>query len=261
MLRDSAFSSTERAWRGLDRLTRGLETGPGLKVEILDATAQELAAAGSDLRYFGGSGEAPAPDAVVVLHRFSSQGGDMELLANLAAAAASEGSLLVADACPDLVGAQGDRLVADVGEWGASPPDALDAIRSSHGQSVVLVPNRMLMRLVYGKRGTSVEGFQLEEIEGAEPSSAPWGSGAWAVAYALGVCRPSGLDLGRSVEVDRLPVCFLDAPDGLEQIPCAEVSLGDTALEKLAERGFTALRCARGSDTVRVGPLVSLKGR
>lgn len=261
VLQDAAFRGAESAWRGLDRLTRGLETGPGLKVEILDVTREELLVAGDSLRYFGGAGEAPPPNAVVLLHRFGADEEEMALLGSLAAAAASQGAILVADASPELVGAAGDRLGADVGDWEGGVPDALRGIQSAHGNSVVLVPNRMLMRLPYGKRGSSVEGFQLEEIDGTDWASAPWSSGAWAVAYALGVGQPEGVDLRRAVEIDRMPVALVDTGDGLEQIPCAEVTLGDSAIETLVSRGFTALRCARGADSIHVGPLVPLRGR
>ncbi|MEM6572424.1 MAG: type VI secretion system contractile sheath large subunit, partial [Planctomycetota bacterium] len=223
VLRDPSFQRLEDAWTVVDQLTRRLETGAGLEIRLLDVTFDELAAAAEDgnVALGGAASEAPAPDLVLVLHRFGGTARDARILHAIA----------------DGLGANG-LLVADFDRPNSLPEGeasaAWDALRAAHAASIALVVNRVPLRAPYGPRGASVERIAFDELAHGGRAARRLGSGAWTVALLYGRMAlqsggaPERLDA--TLEVDRLPLALVEEHGEVVQLPTAETFLGESDL-------------------------------
>src|SRR5690606_25229529 len=114
------FQSVEATWRALDWLTRRLETGARLRIDVLDVTGAELgggATIESLASRFADGGIVPA--AIVPLFSFSDVEGGLLLLQRLAAMAAQHGAAVIAGAEPQFVGAATAADLAEPRSWSA----------------------------------------------------------------------------------------------------------------------------------------------
>jgi type VI secretion system protein ImpC len=286
ILHDPAFRQAEAAWRGLDLLARRLETGPDLKLFLVDVTRAELAAdlaRADDPRdtglyrllveptvdtpggvpwglWIGDFAVGPETADIAVLHR----------LGQLAARA---GAPLVLEAKPGLVGAADFAASPDPDDWGAAMDgatrDAWEALRGAPeaGRLALAMP-RWLARLPYGRDSDPVEGFDFEEIENAGrlgPAalrrSLLWANPGFLVGLALAAAyREEGWRMrpDRSADVDSLPFYVYKADGESAAVPCAEILLTERGGARLADRGLTPLWSVKNADRVRVGPVRSL---
>ncbi|MDG1048821.1 MAG: type VI secretion system contractile sheath large subunit [Planctomycetota bacterium] len=269
VLRDPAFRAVEAAWLGLQSLVRDLETGSNLKVQLLDASADELRslAGTGQVPPLGEGGEGAAPDLVVFLHRFGATVGEADLLAALLGRICSTGGMLVADGSPRVNGSGEERVDADPDVW-VDRRAAEDQRRwtelalhegAAHG---ALVVNRLAVRMPYGPRGTVIDSFEFDELEAGTRSDCPWGYGALAVAHLYGrlaaELEAAPHDLNARAVLERQPVILVEEAGEVVQIPSVEVELGDRAVTMLRESGLAVLRSERGADHVTVGPVVAL---
>lgn len=271
VLQDPAFRYVEGAWLGLQRVVRDLETGPDLKVELLDVSADELRSfvGSSAIPPLGNEGEGADPDLVVFLHRFGPSAEEAELFAALLGRVASTGGMLVADGSPGLIGAGEHRLDPDPDVWvDERDPEAQERWRAvAEGAAAAqgaIITNRVALRMPYGPHGAAVESFEFNELESGSRSDCPWGFGSMAVAHLYGrmaldlARRPD--DLNARALIDRQPLILIEEAGEMVQVPTVEVELGDRAVAKLARAGLAALRCERGADHVQVGPVIGLDG-
>lgn len=280
LLHHPELQALEALWRGVDLLVRRLETGPDLKLTLVDIAKEELAADLGGVEALKDSGfyrllvessvETPggAPWALW-LGAFSAEGSaaDADLIGRLAKLAARAGAPLLAGAAPALLDCPDFAGHPDPADWRSPmPPEAeaawlaLRALPEAGWVGMALP--RVLMRAPYGSSGGSVEAFDFEEI----PDAGRHGDYLWGNPAFLGACLIGeafaregwALRPGMLSEVDGLPLHFYDE-DGERAIkPCAEVLLTERASDRFAERGLIPVWWVRDTDRVRLVPFRSL---
>ncbi|HWB97085.1 MAG TPA: type VI secretion system contractile sheath large subunit [Bryobacteraceae bacterium] len=265
VLHDPDFQALEAAWRAVFLLARGLETGPELKIYLLDVTKAELAGDVSGLhRLLVEESSIPGAEPWAVIagnYSFARTTADLALLANLAKVARGAGAPFLAEADP------------------AGDPDTEEAAQLWHtlrhwpGASWVgLALPRFLLRLPYGEKTDTIENFAFEEMPGKpEHGHYLWGNPAFACVYLLGQSFvQEGWDLrpGTQQEIHGLPLHVYEV-DGEQQLkPCAEVWMSEKDAEWIMEQGFMPLASLKNQDTVRLvrfqsiaEPATALSGR
>jgi len=281
LLHHPDFQQLEAAWRGLDFLTRRLETGGDLKICLVDVTKAELEAdlrGGEDLAasatyrlLVDRSVGTPGADrwALLVGHyTFAATVADAELLGRLAKIARAAGAAIVAGAAPSLIGCAALAESPDPDDWQSPPPadvqDAWQVLRQlPEASHVGLILPRFLLRLPYGRETAPTESFVFEELPETPPAHAAylWGNPAWAAACLIGqafTARGWQLRPGIISQLDDLSVHVYKADGEPQLTPCAETLLTDRAAEKIVAHGLMPLRSVRGADSAILGPFVSL---
>ncbi len=269
------FQAVESAWRGLDILTRRVETDTNLKLFFLDLSKQQLA---DDLnsvdqlrssKFYKLLVELPAgtpPWSIVVgNYQFSDTRDDVELLGRIAQIAARAGAPFLAAADPQIFGGKSLAERPDPDDW-----DEPDAAGSEMWRQLRQLPEaawlglaapRMLLRLPYGRDTSPTERFEFEELPAPNHAGYLWGNPAigWAMVLARGFSA-DGWDLADNLDpdIDELPLHVYD-DDGQSRIkPCAEALLTDRATERILELGIVPLQSFADRGTVRLFRLQSL---
>lgn len=258
------FQRLESLWRGVDFLVRRIETGPSLKIMLLDATTDELRA---------GLPTLPAAASVLVIdHAFGAAREDVALLRAIAAACAERGVPLLAGASPTLVGIQSFATMPeseDVKEW---QDDEWHAFRRSGDAAFAgLALPRFLLREPYGREGEPCERLNFEELTTPpEHEHYLWGNAAFGCALVLAESFASdGWDLrpGSHLDITNLPLHTWRGESGPEIKPCAETLMSDRLAGMLMEAGIMVLATIRHGDTARLvrfqsaaSPLRALQG-
>lgn len=276
LLHHPRLQALESAWRGVQFLTRRLETGSQLKIYLINVSREELEAdlAVEDVRRSGLykllcdplSGKIPWS---VILGNYSlgARVEDALFLAQLGGIAQQAGAALLCGAELALVQCASFAETPDADDWqlplNEGVETAWDIVRraplSAH---VGLVLPRFLMRLPYGAQTRAVEAFDFEELPDTHYHEAYlWGNGAFAVtgmlaeAYTRSAWR---MRPGEINQIDGLPLHFHKVDGETRAQPCAELVLTDRAREKIAARGLMALTSIAGSDALLCHPLSSL---
>ena len=284
------FQALEAAWRAVFLLVRNIETDSRLKLFLIDVPKQELAAdllASDDLSSTGiykllveKTVGTPGAEPWAVIAGNLTMGPsleDIKLLARLANVAASAGAPFVAGASPALLGCDSVSGLPDPRQWKNQIPAESAAswksLRSSpEARWVGLALPRFLLRLPYGKDTESVELFQFEEMpDPCAHENYLWGNAAFACALLLAQSfTEQGWELrpGSLSEIGGLPLYAYAVEGEPRTLPCAEVSLTQTAAEKMMENGFMPLASLKEQPTVRLvrfqsiaDPLSYLAGR
>ncbi|HUE22726.1 MAG TPA: type VI secretion system contractile sheath large subunit [Bryobacteraceae bacterium] len=249
LLHHSDFQALEAAWRALDWLVRGLETGPHLKVYALDISKADVPGSLRELRRILVDEAAGTPGGepwalVAANFTFSRNASDIRLLTGLAGIVRAAGAALVAEADPDDADAPAaERL------W--------QALRGSpEASSIGLALPRFLLRLPYGEKTSTIESFAFEEMPGTpDHHEYLWGNPAFACAYLLGrAFSRDGWDLrpGTQTLISGLPLHVYES-DGEQQLkPCAEVLMTEAEADWVLERGCMPLVSIKNQDAVRL---------
>lgn len=280
VLRHADFRALEAAWRGVHFLTRHVETGPHLKLYLLDLTREELAAdlrSSDDLtrtalykllaeQTVGTHGGEPWA-VVAGLYTFDATREDAELLGRLAKISDAAGAPFVAAAHARLAGCDSLAHAPDPEDWrhvaDADTSAAWDALRRLPESSRLgLALPRFLLRLPYGAETDPVDAFDFEEAEG-EPAheSYLWGNPALVLARLLAESfGRSGWEMrpGDVQQFGGLPLHVYEAGGETRTKPCAEVLLGERAARLLLERGLMPLLSFKDRDDVRLARFQSL---
>ncbi len=272
VLHHPEFQALEAAWLSLRSLVASLGGNAEIHLEVLDASRAELAAdlAAADTARSGlwvqlveGGTGAPggaARSAVAACFSFGPGTEDLNLLAALAAVSAGTGAPLLVDASPALLGIAAIAAQPDPRDWpGLAPADAArwQALRQSAlAPWIGLALPRVLARLPYGRRGEPMESLPFEELGPNFPhESCLWGSAALALAQVLGLgFLENGEDMvpGDLLDLGELPA-FVHEVDGERLLlPCAEVLLGERAVDALLSRGLMPLISHRDRNAIRV---------
>ncbi len=255
------FQALEAAWRGVEFVARRVETGPRLKIHVVDVSKEELR------RDLGSVTDVLASGLARMLER-EQAGGPWGLLAgNYTFGATVEdagllgrlGAIGKAFGAPFVGGADG-RL-AGIGLAEARGPvtvlEAWGALRRSAAAAYIgLAFPRFLLRLPYGKETQTCERLALEEMGGRpEPSRYLWGNAALLCAYLLAESFSEaewGLRPGLHRSVGGLPLHVYKQDGETEVRPCTEAVLTERGAEELLERGVMPVVWIRGSDEVRL---------
>lgn len=262
------FQELEARWRGLQLLVQRLETGPELKVFVINAdrecVARDLAAEqtsvvniasllsdedaeGSALWHYlvteAAETEGGEPWSLILAdYCFGTDDADVQVLAKLGAIAETTGVPLIA-------GAELARLT------NVANPSWQELRRSSSAAYLALAWPRFLVRLPYGASTKPIESFEFDELAGVDPPRLLWTNGAYLVALLIGQAFSEngwGMELGEITQVDNLPL-WLRAVEGETEIhPCGEKLLTDSAAEQLLKLGLLPIVSIRDQDSIRV---------
>jgi type VI secretion system protein ImpC len=272
VLHDPALQALEAAWRGVDRLVRGLDLGAELQLWVLDAASDELRqdlqahradldgsalhaqlhpADGADGRRFG---------LLVLDQAFGPGADDLQTLAALGALAARAGAPLLAGATPAMAGAASLDDLATPRRWLPDDDESLawwQALRTAAmAPWIGLVLPRVLMRLPYGAATDPVARFAFEEMPADRPHQAYlWGGGAPALALLVGQAfQHSGwaMDLADALDLDDLPSHVFTEDGERHQQPAAEGLMPEEAGQALLERGLMPLLSYRNRPAARL---------
>lgn len=249
LLHHSDFQALEAGWRALDWLARGLETGPQLKLYVLDVSKADLGGSLRELRRILVDEAAGTPGGepwalVAGNYTFSRTEGDIRLLAGLAGIMRAAGAVFLAEADPnDADSAEAARL------W--------QGLRNSpEAASIGLALPRFLLRLPYGAHTSLVESFAFEEMPGTpDHHEYLWGNPAFACAYLLGQSfSHDGWDLrpGTHAAITGLPLHVYESEGEQQLKPCAEVLMSEADAEWILEQGFMPLVSIKNQDAVRL---------
>lgn len=280
------FQALESAWRALDFLVMRLETGPELKLYLLDISFEEFR---SDLRSnedfrtsalykllveqtVGTAGGIPWA-FVCGNYTFDFASGDPGLIERISLIAREAGAPFVGAATPHLLGCNSLFETPDPNDWRAQ----LDPQIEQWWKGLTAIPSaayvgfalpRFLLRLPYGKATEPTDELDFEEIpESQETVSAIgheaylWANPAFAVAFLIAKgfneggwnFRPSDF-----LEVEGLPLHVFKRDRETETKPCAEVLLTVRAAERIIDRGLMPLLSMKDLDSIRLGMCQSI---
>jgi type VI secretion system protein ImpC len=272
ILHAAAFQALEAAWRGVDRLVRGLELGAELQLWLLDVSGDELrqdlqrhrddlAASALHALLHPAAGADAESFALLVLDQVvGPDAEDLQTLAALGALAARAGAPLLAGAAPALAGAASGAELAEPRRWRADDDETLawwQALRTAPmAPWIGLVLPRVLMRLPYGAATDPVTRFAFDEMPPGRPHEAYlWGSAAPALALLAGQAFQQqgwALDLSEALELDDLPSHVYTADGERHQQPVAEHLMSEEAGQALLDRGLMPLMSDRNRPAARL---------
>jgi type VI secretion system protein ImpC len=271
------LQALEAIWRATFLLVRQIETGPQLKIYLINISKQELAAdlkASDDLRKSGTfrllvekAIDTPGADpwsVVVGNFKFGPGSEDMDLLAKLAAVAQRAGAAFLGEADPSLLGCSSFEAAPHPRDWSESKAqDAWKQLRlRPESASVALALPRFLLRLPYGQETSPLEAFEFEEFPGPPSHNGYlWGNSAFAVALLLGQSfSESGWEMrpGSMSQIENLPLHAYSVEGDARLKPCAEVLLTEEGVERILDDGLIPLVSYKGRDSVRVGRFQSI---
>jgi type VI secretion system protein ImpC len=262
------FQRLEAAWRALRYLLCRTETGPLLKIKVMDVSKKEL------LRDLARAPEFDRSSLFKKLYEepYGSFGGnpfglligdyefdmgpeDMELLKGISAIAAGCLAPFIAAADPKMFGIENFAQLAQIRDV-ARVFDSTEFTRwrafrdSEDSRYVALTLPRILVRSPYGLRPATPGAFQYEE----DTRSLLFGNSA----YSLGICVADAFSKYgwcgaiRGIEggglVDGLPVLARDVKDEGKIKSGVEVLLSDRIEKELADLGFIPLVYCKGTD-------------
>ncbi len=250
ILHHPRFQAVEAHWRGLDLLVRRLETGPGLKLFIVQATPAELQALGAD-----GFAELLETSARTAL-----EGEPWSLALPLHGVSAGEKGLAFARAMVEASARTGVPFAAEVQ---SSFLDLLDlpaddpfargwkALRTEEGaRGLTLLLPRLLLRLPWSRNENPCETIELDEFpEGADVDRARllWGHPGFAAALLAG-------SAGRGSRIEGLPIGIHAGAEGAEALPHTEIELDTESARALAALGLAPVLSRPGEGWVAVAP-------
>jgi type VI secretion system protein ImpC len=269
ILHHPEFQAMEATWRGLHFLVIGVQTGPELKIRVLNASKRDLS---RSLRKYRGVAWDKSPlfrrvyeeeygqfggepfGLLVGDYLFDHRPEDVQLISDIAAIAAVAHAPFVGNAAPSIM---------QMESWTelANPRDLLRifqtpeyvawrALRAAEDtRYIALCLPRFLARLPYGARTNPVDAFAFEEeteIEGLQ--NYLWANAAYAFATNVarafetyGWCtRIRGVDGGGLVE-DLPSLSFPTADGAVDLHGVTEIALSERREADLARAGFMPL--------------------
>ena len=281
IMHDDKFQKLEGSWRGLNHLVMNSETGPGLKIRMLNLTKRELF---KDLdkavefdqsnifkkvyeSEFGIAGGEPYA-TMIGDFQFTNHPEDIDLLEKMSNVAA-------ASFCP-FISAAGSEMFGFDDYTELSKPRDVAGIFSSNeyikwrsfrdsedSRFVSLVMPQVLSRLPYGEATKPVEAFNYEEFpldESGISRPVQHGDYAWMnAAYVMGTTLTAayaehgwctairGAENGGKVE--GLPSHLFKSDDGDVDQKCpTEVGITDRREKELSDQGFLPLCHYKNTD-------------
>ena len=254
VLHHPEFQALEASWRAVWMLVRGLNTDGDLKLYVFDATLEELV-------------------------------GDLEGTVALLTDPKKAWALLTADfyfgqstsdaRALSLFGRIAQRIQAPFLAGGAldeSPSDDWQLLRKApEARSIGLTLPRFLARMPYGKKTSTVESFEFEEMPAMVHGDYLWANPAFCCAYLLGkTFLKEGWRLrpGLVREIGDLPAHVYEVDGEPEIKPCAEMLMSERQASLLMDQGFMPLASLKGKDAVLLvrfqsiaDPVAALLGR
>jgi type VI secretion system protein ImpC len=271
VLHDPGFQELEATWRGIQWLVSSIELDEALELHVLHVTRDELSKgagpeSGVYRRLIDREARIPgglALSALVGCFRFGPTAEDLAVLESIGMLARAAGAPFVAEAAAGLLGSHGLAQQPDPREWEPVDPDVearWRALRAGPAAPCLgLALPRFLLRRPYGPKSDPIEGFGFEELPGAaEHETFLWGSPAIACAAVIARALRPDPDPSEAGDIGGLPA-FVLTVDGESRLePCAEVCLGERAVDAILARGIMPLVTVKDTDVVRLIRLQSI---
>jgi type VI secretion system protein ImpC len=283
ILHQPRFQALESLWRGVDFLTRQLETGPHLKIHLLRATGADLT---WDTNGPDGQG-APEGDQRVeasalfrrlmdhgppaegerwglVVADFPGAPDALELSRRLGALGRSMGAAVVSTGDPELLGLPTllDGELPEAYPVVPGPEDGSDdwgRFRTSpEARWLGVALPRFLLRLPYGEEGDPCDNLPFEEFP---PDEAPphgsylWGNPGLLCALAVGLTFLEGgweRLPGAARQISGLPLDVRKVEGEARAKPCGEVLLTEPGVQYLMDVGVMPVASRKESDAVHL---------
>jgi type VI secretion system protein ImpC len=291
LLHHPSFQQLEANWRALYFLVRELETSPMLKVFLLDISREEIdadLAAAEDLRSTAlykllveQTVRTPGAHPWAVIIGALTLGPsieDLNLLGRIGLLARQAGAPFIAGGSPKLAGCDSFAATPYPEDWTPGPErEGWDLIRSlPEARYIGLVTPRFMIRRPYGSKSESTETFEFEELEtkpGAKPNHEHflWANSAFLCACLLGQSFAEngwGFDPNEFLNIRGLPHYIYSDNGEPAMTPPGEVTLTQTAMDKLMDDGLMVLMSYASGDQVRLAgfrsvakPAAALCGR
>ncbi len=268
------FQRLESSWRGLNYLVMNTETGPMLKLRVLNVGKQEVA---TDLEKavefdqsalfkkvyeeeYGTFGGTPYSVLIGDYH-FGRHPQDLALLEKVSNVAAAAHAPFIAAADPKLFDMDAFTELGVPRDL-SKIFESLELIKwrsfreSEDSRYVSLVLPRVLMRLPYGAATRPVEGLNYEEdVDGRDHHRYLWGNAAYVLGQRItdAFARYSWTAAVRGVEgggkVEGLPAHTFHTDEGDLALKCpAEVAITDRREKELSDLGFITLVHCKNTD-------------
>jgi type VI secretion system protein ImpC len=274
VLHHEDFQRLEASWRGLHYLVHQSETGPTLKIKVMNVSKKDLF---KDMERapefdqsalfkkvyeeeFGTFGGSPF-GALVGDYEFSRSTQDIALLEKVSNVAAAAHAPFLTAASPQLF--NWDDFTEMSGPRDLSKTfETNDYVKwrsfrdSEDSRYVGLCLPHILMRTPYGRDTVPVEAFNFEEdVDGADHKKYLWGNAAYAFATRLteSFARHHWCAAIRGVEggglVSGLPVHTFSTDEGDVALKCpTEIAITDRREKELADLGFVPLVHCKNTD-------------
>jgi type VI secretion system protein ImpC len=273
ILHNPKFQELESTWRGLKFLVDRTDFRKNVRVEILNASKEDLRESFEDSpeliqsplyrHVYTNAYDQPGADpyaAIISGYEFDSSAQDVALLQNVSKVAASAH-------CP-FIGSVGPRFFGkdSMEEWKKIPDLAAymetadyakwNSFRETEDARYLgLTFPRFLLRLPYGPDTVPTKGFSYQEsVSGQDHDKYLWGNSAFS--FATNMVRAFQRD-GWSVQirgpqaggkVDDLPVHLYDVGKGKQMKIPTEVPISETLEFECANLGFMPLSHYQGRD-------------
>ncbi|HEX8558024.1 MAG TPA: type VI secretion system contractile sheath large subunit [Pyrinomonadaceae bacterium] len=268
------FQRLEASWRGLHHLVHESETGPMLKVRVLNASKKDLLrdlerAAEFDQsalfkkvyeEEFGTFGGAPF-GALIGDYEFSNHPQDIALLEKISNVAAAANAPFFGAASPQLFGWDSFTQLAEVRDlskiFDRTEYAKWRSLRESEDSRYVgLCLPHTLMRLPYGQETRPAESFNFEEdVDGKDHRKYLWGNAAYSFGTRLteAFSKYEWCAAIRGVEggglVQGLPVHTFKTDEGDVALKCpTEIAITDRREKEFSDLGFIPLVHCKNTD-------------
>lgn len=275
IMHDERFQALESSWRGLHDMVMGTETGPRLKLRLLNVSKKELlkdleGAVDHDMSVlfkkvyeeeygtFGGN-----PYSLLIGdYYFGRDPQDMALLVRMSKVAAAAHAPFIAAAGPSLFD------MASFTELGVPRDmskifDSAELVSwrgfrdSEDSRYVSLVLPRYAARMPYGAKTNPVESFSFEEsVDGTDHGKYLWANSAYQLGLRItdAFARYSWTTAIRGVEgggkISSMTTHAFKTDDGdIALKGPTEVSITDRREKELNDLGFIAVVNAKGTDS------------
>lgn len=274
IMHDERFQALESSWRGLHDMVMGTETGPRLKLRLLNVSKKELlkdleGAVDHDMSVlfkkvyeeeYGTFGGYPY-SLLIGDYYFGRHPQDMALLERLSKVAAAAHAPFIAAAAPSLfdmgsfteLGVPRDMSKifdsAELTSWRGFR-------ESEDSRYVALVLPRYAARLPYGAMTEPVESFAFEEdVDGTDHGKYLWANSAYQLGLRItdAFAKHSWTTAIRGVEgggqITGMTAHTFKTDDGDIALKCpTEVTITDRREKELNDLGFIAVVNAKGTD-------------
>ncbi len=262
VLHSSEFQNLEALWRGMDMLLRRIETGPGLQVHLIDASAEEFAADLSQSSELSESGlykllvDKPSQDKnggyalICGLYHFEPTPPHAELLGRMAKIASHAAAPFITEINAESFGNKRQ-------EPHPLMLQALQALKAMpEAGSLGLLSPRFMLRHPYGKRTDPISSFSFEEFTASDGLRGMlWGHPALLAAALLAA------PVGKTLSMGDLPFYFFTDSDGDQiALPCTNRLISSDAALALRQLGINALLAHKGQGEVRFAGLETVAG-
>jgi type VI secretion system protein ImpC len=272
ILHHAEVQKLESAWRGLKFVVDRTDFRQNIKIEMLNATKEDLLTDFEDspeivksglYRHvysaeFGQFGGQPVA-SIVANFEFGPGTQDIKLMQDLASVGAMSHAPVIAAAGPQMFGVERYEEIANLKDLQSlmeGPKYAKwNSFRGSEDSRYMgLTVPRFLLRVPYGAETVPVKAFNYEESAKGETDNYLWGNAAFAFAtrltdsFAQYRWCPNIVGPQSGGAVDNLPVHTFDSMGQLQSKIPTELLISDRREYELAEQGFIALTMRKGSD-------------